>query len=43
MAIVIKDLRVRFSSPTELVFFLLLPLVFTVVLSGASIAGSAKA
>jgi len=42
IAIVIKDFRVRFSSPTELVFFILLPLVFTVVLSGASIAGSAR-
>jgi len=42
IAIVIKDLRVRFSSPTELVFFILLPLVFTVVLSGASIAGAGK-
>lgn len=42
IAIVIKDLRVRFSSPAELVFFILLPLVFTVVLSGASITGSAK-
>ena len=42
IAIVIKDLRVRFSSPTELVFFILLPLVFTVVLSGSSIAGSAR-
>ena len=40
-AIVIKDLRIRFSSPAALVFFILLPLVFTVVLSGASIAGSA--
>lgn len=42
IAIMIKDLRVRFSSPVELVFFILLPLVFTVVLSGASIAGSAR-
>jgi ABC-2 type transport system permease protein len=42
IAIVIKDLRVRFSSPAELVFFILLPLVFTVVLSGASITGAAK-
>jgi ABC-2 type transport system permease protein len=41
-AIIIKDLRVRFSSPMELVFFILLPLVFTVVLSGASMAGSGK-
>ena len=40
IAIVVKDLRVRFSSPMELVFFILLPLVFTVVLSGASMAGS---
>jgi ABC-2 type transport system permease protein len=42
IAIVIKDLRVRFSSPMELVFFILLPLVFTVVLSGTSMAGSGK-
>ncbi len=40
IAIVVKDLRVRFSSPVELVFFIVLPLVFTVVLSGASMAGS---
>jgi hypothetical protein len=42
-AIVIKDLRIRFSSPTELVFFILLPVVFTVALSGASLAGSGAA
>ena len=42
-AIVVKDLKVRFSSPMELVFFLVLPLVFTVVLSGASMGGSGGA
>ena len=41
IAIIIKDLRVRFSSPMELVFFILLPLVFTVALVGGSMAGSA--
>ena len=45
LAIVIKDLRIRFSSPMALVFFILLPVVFTVALSGASMArsGGAKA
>ncbi len=41
-AIIIKDLRVRFSSPLELVFFILLPVVFTVVLSGVSMTGNRK-
>jgi ABC-2 type transport system permease protein len=41
VAIVIKDLKVRFASPVELVFFLVLPLVFTVVLTGASMGGGA--
>ena len=39
-AIIIKALRVRFSSPLELVFFILLPVVFTVVLSGVSMTGN---
>ncbi len=37
-SVLIKDLRVRFSSPLELVFFLALPLVFIMVLSGSSTA-----
>ena len=40
LAIVVKDLRLRFSSPLELVFFILLPVVFTVALSSASVAGT---
>jgi ABC-2 type transport system permease protein len=45
IAIIVKDLRVRFSSPMELVFFILLPIVFTLVLSGFSTrpAGSTQA
>jgi ABC-2 type transport system permease protein len=39
-AIIVKDIRVRFSSPMELVFFILLPVVFTVVLSGVSLRSS---
>ena len=34
-----KDLRIRFTSPVTLVFFLVLPLVFTIVLSGGASAG----
>jgi ABC-2 type transport system permease protein len=41
ISVLIKDLRIRFSSPLELVFFLVLPLVFTVVLSGTGGAGGA--
>jgi ABC-2 type transport system permease protein len=33
-AVLLKDLKVRFSTPIELAFFLILPLLFTVVLSG---------
>ena len=42
IAIIVKDLRVRFSSPMELVFFLLLPVVFTVVLAGSSLGGTSR-
>ena len=42
LAIVIKDIRLRFSSPMELGFFILLPVVFTVALSSASLAGTGK-
>lgn len=34
IAIAWKDTLVRFSSPSELLFFIILPLVFTLVLSG---------
>lgn len=42
-AVIVKDIRVRFSSPVELVFFILLPVVFTLVLSGFSTRGSGSA
>ena len=35
-AIIRKDLLVRFSSPSELLFFLVLPVVFIMLLSGAA-------
>ena len=35
-AIMIKDLRVRFASPSEWLFFLLLPILFTVILGSAT-------
>ena len=39
-----KDIRIRFSSPLELVFYLVLPVVFTIVLSGVGMhAGGAAA
>lgn len=34
LAILRKDVLVRFSSPSELLFFLVLPIVFTLLLSG---------
>jgi ABC-2 type transport system permease protein len=40
--IMIKDLRVRFASPATLVFFLVLPLVFTAILAGTGTSGSAR-
>jgi len=35
-AIVWKDLRLRFTSPAEWIFFLILPIVFTVILAGGT-------
>jgi ABC-2 type transport system permease protein len=35
-AIILKDIRLRFSSKAEWLFFLILPIVFTVVLAGGT-------
>ncbi len=37
-----KDLLVRFSAPSELLFFLILPIVFTSLLGGASVGGGSS-
>jgi ABC-2 type transport system permease protein len=42
IAIVWKDIRLRFSSVMEWLFFLILPLVFTVVLAGGTGAGDSR-
>ncbi len=39
IAIALKDLKLRFSGKTELLFFLILPLVFTLLLSGILFGG----
>lgn len=36
IAIFIKETRIRFASPTEWLFFLILPLVFTFILAGGT-------
>jgi ABC-2 type transport system permease protein len=36
LAIIFKDIRLRFDAPAEWIFFLILPLVFTVVLAGGT-------
>jgi ABC-2 type transport system permease protein len=36
LAITIRDIRLRFSSPVEWLFFLILPIVFTLVLAGGT-------
>ena len=40
LAIAWKDARVRFSNRAELLFFLILPVVFTVILGGGAIGGN---
>ncbi|HNT22864.1 MAG TPA: hypothetical protein PKM21_00745, partial [Anaerolineales bacterium] len=40
LAIAWKDTLVRFSDRTELLFFLILPLIFTVLLSGMGAGGN---
>lgn len=42
LAIVIKDARIRFSGVGELVFFIVLPLVFTFILGGGFGAGAGE-
>lgn len=42
LAIAIKDTRIRFSSIGELVFFILLPIVFTFILGGGFGAGAGE-
>ena len=36
IAIIFKDTLVRFTSPVEWLFFLILPIVFTLVLAGGT-------
>jgi len=36
LAIILKDLRIRFTSPMEWMFFLILPVVFILILSGGT-------
>jgi ABC-2 type transport system permease protein len=36
VAIILKDVALRFSSPAEWLFFLILPVVFTVILAGGT-------
>lgn len=42
IAIIRKDLLVRFSSASELLFFLVLPVAFTVLLGGAAVGGGSE-
>ena len=43
LAIVWKDIRLRFAGPSEWLFFLILPIVFTLVLAGGTAgAGDAR-
>ena len=39
IAIALKDLKLRFTGKTELLFFLILPLIFTLLLSGVLFGG----
>lgn len=36
LAIILKDLRIRFSNPIEWLFFLILPIIFSVVIGGGT-------
>ena len=42
IAIALKDMKLRFSGITELLFFLILPLIFTLLLSGVLFGGGAN-
>lgn len=42
IAIAIKDLKLRFSGKTQFLFFLILPLIFTLLLSGVMFGGGSN-
>ena len=42
ITIALKDMKLRFSGKTELLFFLILPLIFTMLLSGVLFGGGAN-
>ena len=42
IAIALKDMKIRFSGKTELLFFLVLPLIFTLLLSGVLFGGGSN-
>jgi ABC-2 type transport system permease protein len=42
IAIAMKDMKIHFSGKTELLFFLILPLIFTLLLSGVLFGGGAN-
>ncbi len=42
IAIALKDMKIRFSGKTELLFFLILPLIFTLLLSGVLFGGGSN-
>lgn len=42
IAIALKDMKLRFSGKTELLFFLILPLIFTLLLSGVLFGGGSN-
>ena len=42
IAIALKDMKLRFSGITELLFFLILPLIFTLLLSGVLFGGGSN-
>jgi len=42
IAIALKDIKIRSSGKTELLFFIILPLIFTVLLSGMFFGGGSS-
>jgi ABC-2 type transport system permease protein len=42
IAIAVKDMKLRFSSKIQLLFFLILPVIFTVLLSGMLFGGGSS-
>ena len=43
LAIIRKDIRLRFAGPSEWLFFLILPVVFTLILAGGTGGGGRRA